>query len=280
MSETVEEKAIGMGWSPKESFKGDPERWIDAQTYVERGESLLPIVKAQNRDLRSEVSNLRSEQSRLKAQIQESQDAIKALTEIHTEATMRAAKDRKKELVTAIETARKEGEVETVVALTEQLDEHQEAIAKAAKTPEKKPETKANGDMSSTPEWQAWIEANDWWQKDELKTDMAIAIAARLRRQPATAALAQKEFLEKVTETMESEFARLGGQSARQAASKVEGSRGSSETGTSGKTYADLPADVKLTCDKQSVRVTGPGKTFKDLAAFRKYYADMYHRSE
>jgi chromosome segregation ATPase len=172
MSEpTIEERATAMGWQPKESFKGDPARWADAETYVERGESLLPIVKAQNRELRDQVSALKGNQSRLEQTVKESQDAIKALTEIHTEATMRAAKDRKRELVTAIETARKEGQVDAVVELTEQLDEHQAAITAAAVKPVEKKVEKPPTE-TETPEWKAWTASTPWWQTDTLKTDL------------------------------------------------------------------------------------------------------------
>ena len=43
--------AESMGWIPPERFKGDPERYIDAAEYIDRGEKVLPIIKENNKRL-------------------------------------------------------------------------------------------------------------------------------------------------------------------------------------------------------------------------------------
>jgi hypothetical protein len=48
---TVEERAQRMGWTAKEKFRGDPERWVDAATFVKNGEESLPILRERLRTL-------------------------------------------------------------------------------------------------------------------------------------------------------------------------------------------------------------------------------------
>jgi len=53
--ETAETKAKAMGWSPKDEFRGDPDRWVDAETYVRRGEEFIPFLRANNKKLEEEL---------------------------------------------------------------------------------------------------------------------------------------------------------------------------------------------------------------------------------
>ena len=38
----AETAAREMGWRPKEEFRGEAEKWVDAETFVSRGEHFLP----------------------------------------------------------------------------------------------------------------------------------------------------------------------------------------------------------------------------------------------
>jgi len=41
-----------------------------------------------------------------------------------------------------------------------------------------------------------------------------------------------------------------------------------------------LPADAKTVCDQQAKKLVGPGRAFKDEAAWRSHYAEQYFRGE
>jgi hypothetical protein len=56
-----EAEAESMGWIPKERFKGDESRWTDAKTFVERGESFIPFIKADNAKLKAELQKSEAE---------------------------------------------------------------------------------------------------------------------------------------------------------------------------------------------------------------------------
>lgn len=42
----IEQRALKMGWVPEDQFKGDPNNWRPADEFVERGEKMIPILRA------------------------------------------------------------------------------------------------------------------------------------------------------------------------------------------------------------------------------------------
>jgi hypothetical protein len=69
----------------------------------------------------------------------------------------------------------------------------------------------------------------------------------------------------------------------REAPPRVEGGRpsgdGAAGGGDSAHSFDALPAEAKAACNKQSkdARLVGPGKKYKDVAAYRQYYLSMYY---
>lgn len=51
-----EKEASEIGWVPEAEFKGDKEKWKPAQKFVEDGERILPILRANERKLRDELA--------------------------------------------------------------------------------------------------------------------------------------------------------------------------------------------------------------------------------
>lgn len=51
-----ETKAREMGWTPKEEFKGDPDKWVDAKDWVERA----PLYDNKQNPFYGEMKKLRS----------------------------------------------------------------------------------------------------------------------------------------------------------------------------------------------------------------------------
>ena len=44
-----EKRARAMGWRPKEEFKGDPDKWVDAAQFADNADKSLPLAKAEAR---------------------------------------------------------------------------------------------------------------------------------------------------------------------------------------------------------------------------------------
>jgi hypothetical protein len=265
---SVETQARELGWSPKEEFKGDPERWIDAETFVKRGEELMPILKANNRKLLGEVMSL-------KEAVKASQDSISALKEFNSKINIREAKETKKVLVEQLKEARSDGDVETELKLTKEIDKTEKALEVAETKPVEQPVAPA-----TDPVFIAWKEEHPWFGQDKRKTNIAIAIGNELRSDPESRNLTGRAFLDKVIQELNKT---LPSAERTPAQSKVEGGRGSGNSGGpsgSGKTFNDLPSEAKDACDRQALRLVGPNRAFKNQAEWRSHYAAKYFTQE
>lgn len=266
--DAVEREASAIGWAPKDEFKGDPDKWVDAATYLERGKTVMPILKASNKRLEGEAARLSAEVSRLTQLFAASQESIQALQEAHSEATKQAVERAKAELRAQIKLAREEGDVDAELAAQDKLDDLRQ------KPPAAKPnggQGAPDGGAQLDPEFVAWVKENDWYGKDARKTMKAAGIAQQLRADPDNDHLVGKAFYDRVLELMEP-----GG--GRPQGGKVEGGRSPSGGGGGGggKGYASLPPDAKEACDRQGKKLVGEGRAFKDAASWQAYYAKMY----
>jgi len=273
----VETRALAMGWQPKEQFKGDPSKWRPAEEYVQRGEELLPIVQASERRLRQENQQLTGKLTTLETQLKAASESIDALKEFNTEATRRAAKQERESLVRALAEARRSGDTETEVALTDQLEEQRAAI----RTAEAAPVTKAAPTTSAAtphPEWAGWVAENSWFNStdpgDRRRASITAAISNELRADPANSSLQGRAFWDKAA----AEADRILGGGRREAPDKVNGSRTTGNAGgsTGGKSYADLPSDAKQACEAQAKRLVGDNRAYKNIDAWRKRYTELY----
>jgi len=276
-------EATSMGWSPLEGWRGDPEKWIDAETFVARGREVLPILRANNKHLQAKVDTLSGQLDKVTEQLTSSQDAIEALKEFNSAATLQEAERTKSDLVASLKQARTDGDVDTEITLREQIDEVSEVI-KASKIDEEagKPKPKSNGEDKGpkiSPEtkaaFEAWQAKNTWFGTDVRRTRLATAISDELRADPANAALLGEAFMDKVAEEVEKTIG--GSNGSRTNTDKVEGSRGGSGGRSSGgKSYADLPADAKEACSYYSKRLVGEGRAYKTEAEWQKAYTTKY----
>jgi hypothetical protein len=57
----VEAEAARYGWKPRDKWRGDATGWVDAPAYLERSKTLLPVIQAQNAELREQIERDRRE---------------------------------------------------------------------------------------------------------------------------------------------------------------------------------------------------------------------------
>lgn len=279
-SAAVEARAKEMGWIPKEQFRGDESKWIDAASYVERGETLLPIVRADKKRLEGQVGTLNSELASTKGQLAAALESIEELKQFNADMTLNRAKQRKTEIATEIRQAREDNNVEREQELLDELSEANNVIKQNGTRPAPKQQN-GNGAAPKTAPPQIdpqWAQENPWFGRDQDRTDLAVVVGQRLRRTPETATLAGKAFLDKVSEEVERI---MPTQSHRNNHDRVDGGRGSLTSGGGGggppgKGYADLPKEAKEACERQGRRLVGEGRAFKDQASWRAHYAKVY----
>lgn len=305
-SAAVEQRALEMGWAPKDQWRGNPDSWIDAQTFVQRGEQMLPILQANSRKDRAELAALRRQLQDQGVQLQSANESIQILTNISTEQGRATAKEKRRELLRQQAAARAEGNTDLEIDLGEQIaDVTAEINAKPVQgqgqgqgngqqgnrgngqgqrqQPTQQQQQPRGEDPTSDPAYQAFVSENSWFGVDRRKTALATAVAQDLRADRANDSLQGKAFFDRVAAEVGKIFA-----PQRATGTKVEGAGGggggngnnsATNDPASGKSYADLPQDAKAACDRDAKRLVGEGKTFKTEADWRKHYVTMYFNS-
>jgi len=273
----VEQKARGMGWLPKEQFRGQPERWIDAEKYVQRGEEFIPFLQATNRKLEGELATTNGRLTEISTQLKEATETIDALKEFRTELNKERVEELKGNLVEGIKAAREEGDVEKEEQLREKLAE----AKVVAKEPDKKPEVRQEPrqDVTKLPEWQDFVRDNPWWNEDPVMRSASVAIGEKMAAEHKLDGMTQAQRFAAIAKETKMRF---GLEEEPQRQSRVEGGRGGGgrqEQQAGEKTWNDLPADTKAACDRLEDRLVGKkAGQFKDRESYRKNWTDEYFR--
>ena len=270
-----EEKARSMGWVPLEEFRGGEAKWMDADTFVERGDSIMPILKSNNKRLEDQLQTQAAELEKFKTMFQASQESIKELQSVHAEATKQAVERERAKLKLELKTAREDGDVDRELEIQDDLAELKTLDKTVDKTGVAPPTLDQQPQLH--PDFGPWMAENKWFGVDQRRTMRAMGIAQELRADPELDSLVGRAYFDKILEVMEE---REGGGQGR--TSKVGESRGSGGgSGGSGKrTYNDLPADAKDACERQGKKLVGEGRAFKDQTAWRSYYTNLYFQGE
>lgn len=262
----VEQEARSMGWVPREEFRGDQSKWVEAETFVDRGHTVMPILKKTNQKLEEQLRHQAQELQNMKTMFNASQESIQELQKVHAEATKMAVERAREELKAQLKVARQDGDVDTEFALRDQIDELNEKAKEVAKPAQKQVEA-----PQTHPEFAAWQKENSWFSTDQRKTMRALGIAQELRADPEFDGVMGRAFFDKVNEIMNE-------RSGAPRQGKTEESRPSGSAGGGASTgFNSLPSDAKEACDRQGKKLVGPGRAFKDMAAWRSYYTKLYH---
>jgi hypothetical protein len=274
-------QAESMGWIPPERFTGDPEKFVDADAYIERGEHVLPIVQARNRELSAQVRSTNEKVAQLDRALKESQETITALEEFHTAETARRVKETRETLLSQLKAAKTEGNIDAEVEVTDALTRLNAAEdASEGEGGGKKPTPAAEPAREAPklhPDWEPWLSANPWFGQDEVKTSLVTGFATKLRKDPANDGLLGKAFYD---ECLKRANTVLNGAS-RVREDRVSDSRPGAGTRTgSTKRFSDLPAEARAACHEFSSKLVGPGKRHKTLDAWEAAYTKQYLAGE
>jgi hypothetical protein len=231
-----EKEARESGWVPEAEFKGDnkPEKFLDAETFVKRGEAITPFIRKENKRLKDELAKEKLEYAKRFERLEKT-------SKIAFEAAERQFKtdlDRvKREQRSAVEAGdmKEYDRLETVKGNLEKaapkLDEPVDPAA----------------DLTTRQD--AWKRANPWFESDFEVQDWAIRFSDfNGRKNPD---LSFEDNMAVVAAEARKKFPKLFGESAANGHAAVDG--GGSFPGASrkqGKTYADLPPEAKAACDR------------------------------
>ena len=276
MTTEVEQAAREMGWRPKEEFRGDTAKWVDAETFVSRGENFIPILRADREKLRGENAEIKSALAETKTLLQASQEAIEELKRYHTEDTARQVEKARKDLVKQLKEARDSGDVEAEVTIQDELARIR--TAQAAPTPAPKPAATPASAPAPDPDFTAWSANNTWFATSPRLRGLTLGIAEELRaKEPA---LKGKAFYERLDVEMAEYLDPPSRGSSKVEGSRTSGSGGSNSSSGRARSYSDLPAEAKQACDSYANKLVGPGRVHKDLASWQAAYAKDYFAGE
>jgi len=226
-----EAEARGSGWVAQEEWKGPADRWVDAKTFVQRGEEYYPFVQAK---LKKEISSLKSELDQVKTVSQQ-------FREFSEKAIARERQERER-LVNELEDARakaiSDGDGKEAVRLEREIRQVEREPVKAREEP---------------PEVAAWKSENNWYGTDPELSAVADGLSEVVARE--NPGLKGKAFLDKLTERVKTIVPHKFQNARREETLTADHSRKSSSK--KGRTYEDLSADARSACDKFVRQIPG-----------------------
>ncbi len=275
--EEVVQEATNMGWVPLDQFKGNKDKWVPADEFVEKGRHVMPILLQNNKRLQSELLTRDKKLDTLQSSLESAQKAIDALQAVQSAATRRAVESAIARTKQEIKDAREDGDIDTELTLREKLDDLNKAKnepAAPATGPAKKDEPKG---YVPPPELKAWMEENPWFDgtspEDKKRTKAVIRIAEDLREDGNT--LQGREFYEECVKVLDKKLPPESRPSSR-----VESGNLGRGGRSAGKGYADLPSDAKEACAEYYGELVGPNKTYKTKEEWHTAYTKSYFGGE
>lgn len=224
-----EAEARRHGWTPKEEFKGDGSKWVDAETFVKRADEVMPFLKKQNGALKRELDDLKRQMRKAsdyfsKAEERAYQKALSDIEQRHAEAVemgdARAAK-------AAVDEMRK---------VEKDFEDTKAALEVPADDVADKPD-----EATLRRELNDWMEANDWYVLDDKKRAYADLQAEKMG--PAEQwPNGRKAWFDELAKRVDNRFSERP---------PVANNPGGNRPGAKGgRSYADLPPEAKKLCDK------------------------------
>lgn len=226
-------EARGHGWTPKEDFKGDPAKWVDAETFIRRADEVMPFLKKQNAALKRDVDDLKR--------------TMKQANEFYTKAEERAYKQALSDIEARHNEAVETGDLGAAKrAMSEMRDLDKEYAVQAD------PEPKEDDQAARKAELAEWVEKTGWYGLDDQRTKYA-DMQADLMGPAEKWDGGQKAWLAELTARTERKFA-----DPKPNPANPGGSRSAARSGS--RSYADLPADAKKQCDRFVKQIPGFSK--------------------
>ncbi len=239
------------GWTEKEAFKGDPGKWVDAETFVKRADEVMPFLKKQNAALKREMDELKRTVKQASAHFSKAEER----------AYTRAMADLQAKHDEAVET----GDVAAARAAVKEIGD---LTAEAAAKPKVEPDEPAFDPAEARRELNAWVEENDWYVLDEGKrryADMQAEMMGPAKDWPD----GNKAWLAELGKRVDRKF-------ADKKPNVTNGGGNRAAPGAGSKSFSDLPAAAKATADRfyRSGVFGDPNKV--TLAQAREQYVKSY----
>lgn len=165
------------GWCPQEEWKGKPDQWVDAETFVKRGEEIRPILQAKLRRLQEDNEKKDREMA----------DRLSRMERVYEEATKKQLQQQREELLKARREAIERGDGEAF----EKAESEIQMLERSKSEP---------------PENIAFKQRNPWFGKDPEMTQYANIIAPGLYEQMAAQGADRAAYLNALEQQVKAHF--------------------------------------------------------------------------
>ncbi len=267
----VEARARRMGWLPREEFGGPPERWRPAAEFVERAETILPVLQEQFRAMDSRYAALQrqAEEARASAE-RERAEAARTLAEMTemmrrgeartTERLLREIEARRAAALEAGDTAAFHAADQERDALRQvqppQTNGHAAVAPAAAAVPPAAPARPVPPTIP--PEIVAFAEQNPWFRTDPEATNLAVALYGQM--ETANPGDSVGERLAKVRQTIARVYPEHFANPRRDAPSPVGAPSAAPARPRDPRSFDALPGEVKTQYERWRKQLEGRGK--------------------
>lgn len=183
----LEARARLQGWRPQAEYNGRPGQWVDAKTFLKRGEERNPVLRDQVARLSDKLLKSGTTIDEMQAKLDEQADAINYLRKVAERADETGYKRAMAELKAKQREAVVNGDQEAYDNLEEQRAEMESARAAIdAPPPPKAPKPKTEAAPDLDPAIPAFIAENPWFNNTPyLNTYMIEQHNAVIRAHPA-----------------------------------------------------------------------------------------------
>lgn len=229
----VESKARKMGWVPQEDFKGDPERWVDADKFLERGENVLPILRERLDKAYDKITSMETEVREVKKAAANIAEYNSKVEKVAYERATKEYEAQLKSIKSEMKKAVKDGDEDTYTELESKLD--------SLEPPEKPEEPTKEPEI---PDWlEGWVDDNQWFKTDPELQMIARAYDENAKWEPDLKGKARADAVaKKIKELYPQKFTNP----KRETPSVVDaGGDGEEPPDPKKKTFNDLPAEAK-----------------------------------
>lgn len=222
----AETKAKSMGWVPQDEFRGDKSRWVDADKFIEIGESKMPVMRERNEALHGQIQEM-------KASVEELKQHFKQQLEL----TEKQARDKYGKAIAELKSKQRQAVQE---GDTDEYDRIEREIATSRPPEPAKP--------VQNPVFDSWLHDNSWYQADSDMRRYADYVGADLAsKRPG---MTHQEILAEATREVKTRFPEKFGNPNRQQPSDVFSGSDSPPAAKGKRSFADLPQDAKAACNK------------------------------
>jgi len=249
-------KARRMGWTDQDEFRGNPDRWVDAATYVARADEHLPILKgtvaAMDKKMAAQEALIADQNARIKAMQADFKEFVGFTRAAEERAYKKALEELKAEQRQAVE----DQDLAKFDQVSADIDHHLKNNPAATSLVDGQPDgvkETAGGPAFSEAVYTTWLGENQWYTERPKMAVYAQQIDTWLTSTKPT--MSQAEKLAEITKQVKAEFPdfwsprRSGGSGGK--GSPVEGSdAGGVVVSKDKRGYANLPPEARAACDK------------------------------